>query len=67
MPVIVEAAVESLDDARAAAAGGADRLELCADLDAGGTTPSAALITAVREKVELPLLVRIRPRAGDFV
>ena len=67
MPVIVEAAVESLDDALAAVAGGADRLELCANLDAGGTTPSAALITAVREKVELPLLVMIRPRAGDFV
>ena len=67
MSVIVEAAVESLDDALAAVAGGADRLELCANLDAGGTTPSAALITAVREKVELPLLVMIRPRAGDFV
>jgi copper homeostasis protein len=67
MPVIVEAAVESLDDALAAAAGGADRLERCANLDAGGTTPSAALITAVREKVELPLLVMIRPRDGDFV
>jgi copper homeostasis protein len=67
MPVIVEAAVESLDDALAAAAGGADRLELCANLDAGGTTPSAALITAVRERVELPLLVMIRPREGDFV
>lgn len=67
MPVIVEAAVESLDDALAAVAGGADRLELCANLDAGGTTPSAALITAVREKVELPLVVMIRPREGDFV
>jgi copper homeostasis protein len=67
MPVIVEAAVESLDDALAAAAGGADRLELCANLDAGGTTPSAALITAVRGRVELPFLVMIRPRDGDFV
>ena len=67
MPVIVEAAVESLDDALAAVAGGAHRLELCANLDAGGTTPSAALITAIRERVELPLLVMIRPRDGDFV
>jgi len=67
MPVIVEAAVESLDDALAAVAGGADRLELCANLDDGGTTPSAALITAVREKVELPVLVMIRPRGGDFM
>jgi copper homeostasis protein len=67
MSVIVEAAVESLDDALAAVAGGADRLELCANLNAGGTTPSSALITAVREKVELPVLVMIRPRGGDFV
>jgi len=67
MSVIVEAAVESLDDALAAVAGGADRLELCANLDDGGTTPSAALITAVREKVELPVLVMIRPRGGDFM
>jgi copper homeostasis protein len=66
MPVIVEAAVESLDDALAAVAGGADRLELCANLDAGGTTPSAALITAVRERVEVPVVVMIRPRGGDF-
>jgi copper homeostasis protein len=67
MSVIVEAAVESLDDALAAVSGGADRLELCADLDAGGTTPSAALIAAVRERVELPVVVMIRPRGGDFV
>jgi copper homeostasis protein len=67
MPVIVEAAVESLADALAAVAGGADRLELCANLDAGGTTPSAALITAILDKVELPLVVMIRPREGDFV
>ncbi len=66
MRMIVEAAVESLDDALAAVAGGADRLELCANLNAGGTTPSAALIAAVREKVELPVLVMIRPRGGDF-
>jgi copper homeostasis protein len=67
MAVIVEAAVESVDDALAAVDGGAGRLELCADLDSGGTTPSAALIAAVLEKVEVPLLVMIRPRGGDFV
>ena len=67
MPVIVEAAVESLDDALAAVAGGADRLELCANLNAGGTTPSAAVIAAVLEKVEVPVVVMIRPREGDFM
>jgi len=66
MTVLVEAAVESLDDALAAVAGGAGRLELCADLGVGGTTPSSALLAAVLEKVEVPVVVMIRPRGGDF-
>jgi len=66
MKILVEAAVESLDDALAAVTGGADRLELCADLDAGGTTPARALISAVRTRVQIPVLVMVRPRAGDF-
>lgn len=67
MPILIEAAVESLDDARAAIAGGADRLELCADLDAGGTTPPRALVAAVLARAEVPVVVMIRPRGGDFV
>ena len=67
MPILVEAAVETLDDALAAVAGGAHRLELCAHLDAGGTSPDPALISEVRARVDLPVLVMIRPRAGDFV
>jgi len=65
--VLVEAAVESLDDALAAVEGGADRLELCANLDIGGTTPSAALIETVRAGVPVPVLVMVRPRGGRFV
>ena len=67
MPILIEAAVESLDDARAAIAGGAHRLELCADLDAGGTTPARSLVTEVLADVMVPVLVMIRPRPGDFV
>ena len=67
MPILVEAAVESLDDARAAIAGGAGRLELCADLDVGGTTPGRSFVTAVLAEVHVPVLVMIRPRPGDFV
>src|SRR3954451_5367271 len=67
MTILIEAAVESLDDANAAIAGGADRLELCADLDAGGTTPSRALVAEVLAQVSVPVLVMIRPRPGDFV
>jgi copper homeostasis protein len=67
MSILIEAAVESLDDALAAVAGGAHRLELGADLDAGGTTPASGLIERVLGRTALPVLVMIRPRAGDFV
>ena len=65
--VLIEAAVESLDDARAAVAGGAHRLELCSDLDGGGTTPDRALVASVLAGVRVPVVVMIRPRPGDFV
>ena len=67
MRVLIEAAVETLDDALTAIAGGADRLELCADLDAGGTTPAQTLVADVLARVHVPVLVMIRPRAGGFV
>ena len=67
MSILVEAAVESLDDALAAVDGGADRLELCANLADGGTTPSEDLIADVVEQVAIPVFVMIRPRAGSFV
>jgi copper homeostasis protein len=65
--ILLEAAVESLDDALAAVDGGADRLELCANLNDGGLTPSEQLIAEVVERVAVPVYVMIRPRAGSFV
>ena len=67
MTILIEAAVESRADALAALAGGADRLELCADLDVGGTSPAPALVAEVLARVRVPVLVMIRPRAGNFV
>jgi len=65
--VIVEACVDSVESAHAAERGGAARLELCDALSDGGTTPSAGMIAACRERVSIPLFVIIRPRGGGFV
>ncbi|HUC41911.1 MAG TPA: copper homeostasis protein CutC, partial [Gemmatimonadales bacterium] len=67
MTILIEAAVESLDAARAAAQGGADRIELCTDLAHGGTTPDVQLIRDCRAQLTIPVFVLVRPRAGDFV
>lgn len=66
MSILVEAAVETLDGAVQAERDGAGRLELCADLARDGTTPSAGLIREVRQRVDIPVHVIIRPRPGDF-
>jgi copper homeostasis protein len=67
MAILIEAAVESVDDALAAAAGGADRLELCSALDLGGLTPTLGVFLEVRAAVNLPICLMLRPRPGDFV
>ncbi len=67
MPRSVEICVTDLASARAAAAGGADRVELCADLASGGITPSLGLISRVVAESGIPTHVLIRPRGGDFV
>ena len=64
--LLLEIAADGLSSALAAQAGGADRVELCADLARGGVTPSVGVIAAARAALALPLHVLIRPRAGDF-
>ncbi|REC62056.1 copper homeostasis protein CutC [Chryseobacterium pennae] len=45
---------------------GADRIELCSGLSEGGTTPDFESTKSLREKINIPIFVMIRPRGGDF-
>ena len=64
---LLEISVETLEGVLAAERGGADRIELCGDLSAGGVTPGVDLVHAVRNQIRIPVFVMVRPRAGDFV
>ena len=64
---LIEACVDAIDAAIEAEHGGADRIELCGELLQGGVTPSAGLVGAVWERLEIPVFVLVRPRAGDFL
>ncbi|GAC1413410.1 MAG: copper homeostasis protein CutC [Gemmatimonadaceae bacterium] len=64
---LIEAAVDTLESALTAERAGAGRIELCASLSDAGTTPSGGLISAVTERVSIPVFVLIRTRGGDFV
>lgn len=57
----------NLESAIIASDAGADRIELCADPAAGGTTPGIGLIKAVRKKTDIELYPIIRIRGGDFL
>ena len=63
---VLEVCVDSTASALAAKRGGADRLELCADLIVGGTTPSLTLVRQVKAETGLPVRALLRPRFGDF-
>ena len=67
MANILEICVDSLASARAAIRGGADRLELCSALLAGGLTPYEMLLRQIREESDIPVRCLMRHRAGDFL
>jgi copper homeostasis protein len=66
MGAILEICVESVASCVAAEEGGADRVELCANLAVGGVTPSAGVIALACRLLTIPVHVLIRPRGGDF-
>lgn len=64
--MLLECCVDSVESALEADRGGADRLELCADLMVGGTTPDINLFYRVKKQVKAKVNVLLRPRFGDF-
>lgn len=67
MKYIIEIATSDFLTTKSAVEGGADRIELCANLAEGGTTPSFAHIKKCREAFDVLLFPIIRPRGGDFL
>lgn len=65
--MIVEICANSCRSAAHAKAGGADRIELCRQLEVGGTTPTPEEIAYCVHELGIRTHVLVRPRAGDFV
>lgn len=65
--MILEICANSIESAIIAQRAGAHRIELCANLEIGGITPSYATISLTKQLLKIPVYVLIRPRAGDFL
>ncbi|MCL4136832.1 UNVERIFIED_CONTAM: hypothetical protein GTU68_008242 [Idotea baltica] len=63
----LEVCIDSVAGAKAAEKGGANRVELCDNLVEGGTTPSFGMVEQCLESSNLPVMMMIRPRGGDFL
>jgi copper homeostasis protein len=63
----LEIACFNLESAIIAQENGADRVELCANMKDGGTTPDIEITNLARKELSIDLNVMIRPRGGDFV
>ncbi|MER7573862.1 copper homeostasis protein CutC [Streptomyces sp. NPDC126514] len=61
---LLEVIALDVEDAVAAQAGGADRLELVTDIAADGLTPSVATVTGIRAAVDIPVRVMVRLADG---
>lgn len=58
--MLLEVIATTVEDAVAAEAGGADRLEIVRDLDRGGLTPPLAIVETMLARARVPLRVMVR-------
>ena len=66
MNFIKEACVETFEQAIVAEKNGADRIEICSNLNLDGLTPPRKLVHKLIKTLNIPIKVMIRPKAGDF-
>jgi len=64
--MLLEVCANSIQSAKNAQLGGAQRIELCQNLNEGGTTPSFAAIEYCTHQLQMHTFVLIRPRGGHF-
>ena len=65
--MILEVCANSYQSAINAQKAGAHRIEICAELEIGGITPSLEVLKKISENISIPVNVLIRPRSGNFV
>ena len=65
--MIIEVCAESYEYAVKAEKAGADRIELCKDLQLDGLTPDYESAKRTIDTLEIPVFILIRPRGGDFI
>ncbi|KAJ3196663.1 hypothetical protein HK101_008117 [Irineochytrium annulatum] len=63
---LLEVCLETVESAIDAEKNGAARVEFCANLTEGGTTPSIAAVKVCKTMIKIPMMVMVRPRGGDF-
>jgi copper homeostasis protein len=62
--VLLEVIVQTLAEARAAEAGGADRLEVVREIERNGLTPSLDIVRAIASETRVPLRAMVRESDG---
>ncbi len=65
--ILLENCANSVQSCIEAERGGAHRIEFCAGLPEGGTTPSFGALKVALQEVRIPIFPIIRPRSGDFI
>ena len=64
---LLECCANSVQSAINGGKGGANRIELCTDLELGGLTPKKNDILKANAEINIPIYILIRPKEGGFV